>query len=323
MISAYIGHASQLSYAEEHRLVGGKGDGMRLFEVNNGRGLCLTASIDRGMDISRLQYKGVNCGYFAPCGYVAPAYFDDKDNGFLKSFSAGFLTTCGLSNAGVPCTIDGQSHAMHGTIGNTPAENAYYTVDKDRITLYGKMNSAQIFADKLSLERKIVISNFEDSFTVEDIIRNEGDRDTPIMLMYHMNIGYPLLSENAQLQISSSKVLPRDEIAAEGLDTWDRILQPTPLFKEQCYFHFFEEQNAIACIENPDVGIGLEISFNTESLNCLTEWKMMGVRDYVLGLEPGNCYPIGRAQAREEGSLVILEPMEERSYRVKVRLYSL
>ena len=52
--SAYIGHDSQLCGVEEHRLVGGKGDGMRLLEIRNGLGLELTVSADRCCDISRL-----------------------------------------------------------------------------------------------------------------------------------------------------------------------------------------------------------------------------------------------------------------------------
>ena len=47
----YIGHTSQLYSIEEHRLVGGKGDGMRLLEVNNGKGLMFTISADRCGDI--------------------------------------------------------------------------------------------------------------------------------------------------------------------------------------------------------------------------------------------------------------------------------
>ena len=34
----YIGHESQLFGVEEVRLVGGKGDGMRLLQVRNGSG---------------------------------------------------------------------------------------------------------------------------------------------------------------------------------------------------------------------------------------------------------------------------------------------
>ena len=35
-MNPYIGHDTQYYGVEEHRLVGGKGDGMALFEVNNG-----------------------------------------------------------------------------------------------------------------------------------------------------------------------------------------------------------------------------------------------------------------------------------------------
>ena len=57
-MNPYIGHETQLSGVEEHRLVGGKGDGMRLYEATNGKGLELTLSPDRNGDITRLRYKG-------------------------------------------------------------------------------------------------------------------------------------------------------------------------------------------------------------------------------------------------------------------------
>ena len=47
---------------------------------------------------------------------------------------------------------------------------------------------------------------------------------------------------------------------------------------------------------------------------------MMGVRDYVLGLECGNCYPDGKAVMRETGMLKFLESGEKKTYRVKVTL---
>ena len=42
---AYYGHESQLFGVEEYRLTGGKGDGMRLLQVRNGKGLDFTACI--------------------------------------------------------------------------------------------------------------------------------------------------------------------------------------------------------------------------------------------------------------------------------------
>ena len=106
---AYYGHESQLFGVEEYRLTGGKGDGMRLLQVRNGKGLDFTVSADRCADISRLHFRGENCGFFSANGYVAPAYYDDKEAGWLKNFTAGFLTTCGLLAVGSPCTDEGVS----------------------------------------------------------------------------------------------------------------------------------------------------------------------------------------------------------------------
>ena len=51
MNNAYIGHDNQLYGIEEHRLVGGKGDGVRLLQVRNGKGLEFTAVavVEQGM----------------------------------------------------------------------------------------------------------------------------------------------------------------------------------------------------------------------------------------------------------------------------------
>ena len=69
-----------------------RGDGMRLLQVNNGRGLAFTVSADRCADISRLSLDGVELwDIFRRCGYVAPAYYDHVGDGFLKSFVLNFL----------------------------------------------------------------------------------------------------------------------------------------------------------------------------------------------------------------------------------------
>ncbi len=68
-INPYIGHDSQCYGIEEHRLVGGKGDGMRLLEIRNGKGLELTVSPDRGGRISPDSAAGASiCLIFHPAG---------------------------------------------------------------------------------------------------------------------------------------------------------------------------------------------------------------------------------------------------------------
>ena len=320
MMNPYIGHNSQLCAVEEVRLVGGKGDGMRLLQIRNAAGLEMTVSADRCADISRLIFKGDNMGYFSPNGYVAPAYYDQPGAGFLKSFTAGFLTTCGLTAVGSPCTDEGEDLPLHGTIGNTPCERIWWDEDAESIYIHAIVNDSGIFARKLMLKRTIRVSKAESKFTISDTVENQGDAESPVMLLYHMNMGYPLLSENSVVEIPSVSVKPRNDHAAEDLDTWYKMLPPTPGFEEQCYFHSFENEGK-ASIYNPDIQKGLTIAFDPKFLDYFTEWKMMGYRDYVLGLEPGNCHPDGRDVMRKEGTLKFLQPGEAITYEVTVTLY--
>ncbi len=319
MNNPYIGHDSQCYGVEAHRLVGGRGDGMRLLEVRNGLGLEFTVSLDRCADISRLSFKGGNYGYFSPCGYVHPSYYDGMGTGFLKSFTAGFLTTCGLNAVGSPCTDQGEELPLHGTISNTPAEFVRWEVEGDNIVIHAEINDEGIFSRKLRLHRSYICSLLENTITIRDQVVNRGDSAYPVELLYHMNMGYPLLCEDSELYIPSTKVTPRNGHAAEGLDTWMQVKKPTANFEEQCYFHSFEGRG-LASIYSPKLGTGLAISFDPQNLPYFTQWKMMGVRDYVMGLEPGNCHPDGRNKMREEGRLTILQPGEKVQYEVNLTM---
>lgn len=318
-MNPYIGHDSQIYGIEEHRLVGGKGDGMRLLEVNNGKGLELTVSLDRAADISRLRFRGINMSYFSPCGYVAPAYYDSTGSNWLKSFTAGFLTTCGLRAVGSPCVDEGEELPLHGTIANQPAEHAYWFEENGELVVRALVKDETIFAAKLRMTREIRVSLVENTFTIQDTIENTGDTVQPLEILYHMNMGYPLLDEDSVVEIPSAGVSPRDDHAAEDIENWMKMIKPQAGYVERCYYHKFEKEGK-ASIYQPKIEQGLEISFDAEELDGFVEWKMMGVRDYVLGLECGNCYPDGRDVVRKTGMLKFLAPGEHKTYQVKVRM---
>ena len=319
-MNPYIGHDTQTYGIEEHRLVGGKGDGMRLYEVNNGKGLMLTISPDRNGDITRLRFKGMNMSYMSPCGYVAPAYYDRGSMNWLNSFTAGFLTTCGLQNVGDPCVDEGEKLPFHGSIGNLPSEYAYWTEDEDSLVIHTVTKDETLFGRKLRMERKIVVSTEENAFEIIDTIKNTGDRVEPMEILYHMNMGYPLLDEDSIVKIPSAEVLPYDDHAAEDIANWMHMEKPTPGYRERCYYHKFADEKGQASIFQPKLNMGLSITFDAKELDGFIEWKMMGIRDYALGLECANCYPDGRDVMRKTGMLKFLQPGEVKEYHVKVRM---
>lgn len=316
-MNEYIGHESQLYGVEEHMLLRGKGAGMKLLEVNNGRGLMFTVSEDRCGDISRLLFNGKNLGYFSPSGYVSPQYYDDKGAGFLKSFTAGFLTTCGLSAVGSPCTDEGEELPLHGTIANTPAENTSYWID-DKIHIVLKVRDAAIFGRKMVLTREYECPLDRNEIIIKDTVKNEGFSDVPYMILYHFNMGYPLLTENSVVTVKSNGVTPRNDHAKTGLGKALEMEKPQDGFEEQCYY--FDMTEGAAKIYSPKIDTSLTLSYDIEELPFFTEWKMMGKGEYVLGLEPGNCNPDGRDVMRKSGKLAFLKPGEEKSQTIRIKI---
>lgn len=319
-MNPYIGHETQVSGVEEHRMVGGKGDGMRLYEVRNGKGMELTLSPDRNGDITRLSYKGINMSYLSPSGYVAPAYYDSIGSNWLQSFTGGFLTTCGLQAVGTPCTDDGEELPLHGSIANQPCVQSYWKEDEHTITVCSRTSDEVIFGRKLTLMRTIEVSKEENCFSITDRIENTGSRTEPVEILYHMNMGYPLLDEDSVIEIPSAKVTARDEHAEEDIANWMHMEKPQAGYQERCYYHKFDQKQGKASIYQPKLNVGLEINFDAEKLDGFVEWKMMGIRDYVLGLECGNCYPDGRDVMRKTGMLKFLKPGENIEYQVNVKM---
>jgi len=315
----YVGNSLQVKGAEQYVLQGGKGDGMHFLCVRNGLGLEAWLSLDRAGDVSRVSFGGDNMGYFAPCGYVAPQYYDGVGAGFLKSFTAGFFTTCGLTAVGSPCVDDGEELPLHGTISNIPSTLCAIEETEEEIKVKLKVEDAVLFGRKLVLNRVYRFSYIKNEFTVEDTVTNLADSVSPYMILYHCNMGYPLLSENSIVKIPNDSVTPRNEHAEEYISTALKMEKPQENYEECCYYYDVKETDGIARagIYNKDIKKGLIISYEKEALPCFTEWKMMGKTDYVLGLEPGNCTPDGRDVLRKNGTLKFLKPEESGKTAVK------
>ncbi len=184
--------------------------------------------------------------------------------------------------------------------------------------MYGVIKDETIFGRKLVLRREIEISKRENSFVIRDEMENTGDRVEPLEVLYHMNMGYPLLDEESIVKIPAKEVLPRNDHAAEDIDNCLQMEKPQAGYEERCYYHKFNGKEGCASI-----GMELAITFDAENLDGFVEWKMMGVRDYVLGLECGNCYPDGRDVMRKIGMLKFLQPGEKKRYEVKVEIKKL
>lgn len=325
---AYCGNSYQLFGVEEQRLVGGRADGLRVLEVKNGRGLQMSILLDRGCGIARLSYKGVNCSFLSATGLRHPAYFEYQQGSFDRCFHAGFLTNSGIFNVGVGGIDEGEELLLHGDLDNIPATSFGYDVvtdddGKSFIEIKATILIERIGYHKITLKRTFRVALEDDYFTIHDEFTNTGHTTAPMMILYHMNMGYPLLDQDAKLFVNSASIKPRNEFAAPETAKWNEILPPTPGYQERCYYHnFAKKADAVAAIYQPKEDTGLAISFDSAQLPFFCEWKQYGYRDYTLGLEPGNSHCDGRAKMRAENALETIAPKQVKKYDVKVSLFN-
>lgn len=324
-IDKYIGNLSQVAGIKHFEFKSGKAKGVEAFEVRTGAGLTYTVLKDRALDIAWAEYRGQPFGYIANVGVAAPAYFEPEGLGFLRNFTVGFLSTCGLTYCGAPCTDQGKTLGLHGRIGNIPAEEAGFETirEKNEITfkIKGKIREAAFFGENLVLERELSSRFGENKILIHDRITNQGFETQPLMILYHFNYGFPLLQETTELVFPLKSVKPRDPRAAEGLGRHQQIEPPQKGYAEQVYYLELAAKaggETMVGLLNRKLGFGVYQKFNIKELPQFIQWKQMGEGFYVLGLEPANCLPEGRNRERDRGTLELIEPGAVREFSLEI-----
>lgn len=313
----YIGNLSQLGHCRHYSLTEGWARGMRAADISTGSGLQFTVLPDRGMDISLASYKGKNLVFLTCNGETHPSYFEPESIGWLRTFAAGLLTTCGLSYLGSPCNDEGEQLGLHGRFSTIPSSRfsdlSGWEGDNYQYKLKGTIEEGHLFGNKLRMEREISSTCGQNIIRIKDSVTNFGSKPSPYTILYHINFGYPFLTEDTELQIDPYDTQPRDADAVPGIKEFRKFIKPQPEYREQVFFHTMKGDkngNTSVTITNGKERISVKITFNIHQLPYVNQWKMMGSGEYVLGIEPSNVFCKSRSVLREEKSLPILKPGE-------------
>ncbi|MHB1348217.1 MAG: aldose 1-epimerase family protein [Candidatus Humimicrobiaceae bacterium] len=328
-----VGDISQLGGAKVYELTDGASRGIRAADIRTPSGIDMTVLIDRAMDISNLYYRNIPLAWKSTVKDISGAYYDNKGTNWLRIFFGGLLTTCGLSSAGGPSSDSGEDFGLHGRITSLPAElvslGNRWEDDDLIVEIVGKIRESRVFGEKLEITRKISCSFTKPEITVEDAIENIGFEKTPLMVLYHINIGYPLLDRNSELIEPESEVTPYSDESKKGFEVFNKFDSPVHGFKEQVFFHDIKADSEGKCNAalinesfNNGNGLGLSLSFNKDNLNYLVQWKQIGEGEYVCGMEPANCKIFGRAEERKAGRLQFIEPGEIKKYKLEFKILS-
>jgi len=320
-----LGSMAQIAGARRYEFADGKAKGVEAVEIRTGSGLQFTVLPGRGMDIAWSEYRGVPLNYFSKTGVVSPAYYENHGMNWLHSFFAGTLTTCGLLHVGNPETVPNDAigprdFGLHGRISNCAAEQVSVYEDWEDgdyvMRVSGLMREAVLKGESLTLRREITAKLGESSFTIRDVVTNHDARPQDIMLLYHFNMGYPLLDADSRL-IAASAVTPADEGARTAKDSPYACGEPDNANPDRGYYHRFTpaaDGLAHLAFVNDRLALGVALTFSPEELPFFNQWKCFREKDYVMGLEPCTSAPIGIGAVRRDGTVMTLAPGERREF---------
>ena len=318
----YVGSMQQLASVRPVTFGEGRSSGLKAYEVKNG---CLQFQVmaDKCLDIAEFSYKGININFLSKPGLQGRAHYDTNKDEAVRSIMGGLMFTSGVENICAPCCIDGVDYPMHGRMRTTPAEHlsadAVWKDGRYVCEVSGEMREAALFGENMILRRRIETVYGEKSVTVTDTFENQAFRYEPLMLLYHINIGYPFLDENVKLYLPTRRVTARDAEAEGHEDAYDRMEAPIDNEPEYVFIHeLVKDADGCACAlaVNHRLGLGLSIHWQADNLPYFMEWKSLASGDYVIGLEPANSSVYGRVWHEKDGSVHKVAPFASETNRL-------
>ncbi len=308
-------------------LRGGLRDGVDVVEVHNG---CLSFTVlpTRGMGLWGGEYRGNHLGWRAPVhGPVHPRFVNLEERGGLGWLSGfdEFLCRCGLAYNGPPGEDVYTDKAgrtvrnkvtLHGRIANSPAHYLEVRVNLDppyELAVTGRVEEGCLFFPHLALTTTYTTAPGSNRVVVHDVVENRSSQPAEMQLLYHLNIGPPFLEAGSRAVAAIREMAPISARAAEGIDTFDTYLGPTPGYAEQVYCYDVIEDLAgktLAMLYNAAADRGLVVRWSKAELPCFTLWKnTAAIEDgYVTGLEPATNFPNFKGFERQRGRVRVLPP---------------
>jgi hypothetical protein len=267
-----IANLMQVASLRRYTMTEGVSKGLDVIDCDNG---CIRflLNVTKGLDVMQLYHEGQNVSFVSKNGFVA------QNLPFGKRFEGGMLYTCGLDSVG-----GREGFEPHGTYHITPAEILTAQCDENGIVVEALIKSTALCGSHLVMRRKITCAVGENTLHLEDTLTNNGFVDAQYGILYHINVGYPMLDDGAKIEADAYACTPRNEIAVANEGAKFIMTDSVIGEEELCYFlHLNKPQVTLV---NNKIGKKFTVTYSGDTLPQFLEWKSMASGDYALGLEP-------------------------------------
>lgn len=277
-----------------------RADGRRTIAVRLAGGLAFDVLPDRGLDLGATWWAAT------PIAWRSMHRVDPgPGHGWESRFLGGLLATCGPDNIGPPRGASGQ----HGTHHLTPATDVQWsrrsTADGHEVSISGVIAHTTFDGPRILVEREILTSTGVPAVEIRDVVRNVGDGAVGVPLLYHVNLGAPLLRPGAVLQVDADDVVVRDPLPPGR----DPLVTPAPATgRAPVVAEHVGVRTARATLVGDDDHPDVVVSWTGDTLPRLCTWSWPARGAYVLGVEPTNAPLFGPERDGPHAGAPVLQP---------------
>lgn len=276
MMNGKISNLAQVAGLRRYEYTSGKEKGIEVIDCDNGK-IRFLLNVTKALDIMQLYHEGQNMSFLSKNAFTA------REIDFSNRFEGGMMYTCGLDSVGRREDTDIE---LHGTFHNNNATVVRAECNEDGIVVEALIESTALFGKNLVMRRKVSTEIGSEKVTVEDTLENRAYAPDEYCILYHINLGYPMLDDGAEIVADISGYETRTEWAKNNADGMFKITDSIPNNPETCYFLKMNKPE-IALI-NKKAGKKFTVSYSKDTLPCFTEWHSMASGDYALGFEPAS-----------------------------------
>ncbi len=336
-----VGNLAQVGSVELLQHEQGYARGSRFLDFRTGSGFRFSVHVDRGMDPGFAEFNGASLAWLPPKPFVAPWYWETSDHSWVRFVLGGLCNTAGLMTIGNPQTVDvsqfkfhsrpDDRNGTHDRVAITPASHFNYGErwEGERCFLWaeGTVRQEIVYGENLLLTRRYEAEVGSSSFTLRDVVRNDGYYPCPHQLLYHFNIGYPVVDDGAELLASLSGPVPGSIFEGDSgaTDRYRMFSGPEQSFFAEGYEIPMAPGGdgwVAAAVVNRgfkglDGGLGVYLRYDPTTLPVYLEWRMMGESLYAVGMEPATNGFASIPELTDQGFPIMMEPGEERVYELE------
>jgi hypothetical protein len=146
------------------------------------------------------------------------------------------------------------------------------------------VRQTQVFGPHLELRRTLSGTLGEAVIRIEDEVTNRGNAPAPHMLLYHVNFGWPLADEGADVRWRGAWQSPgeKTEPAFSGKATRSAVPGapggPRGRRRRSGLHRHYPRRNGrcVAGLHNPRLGIAVALRFRKDQLPWLINWQHWG-----------------------------------------------